>query len=119
MVYLTLNWMMGTTALAVLAIVFPGFRIEEFQSVLIAAAVVGLFHAAGSAVFWPAAGLAGVLLALADAVVFRVVALLVPGFAMLGFYPALAGGLLLMLLNLVMIRALRERSAAAHTVADS
>jgi hypothetical protein len=51
--------------------------------------------------------------------VFRVVALLVPGFAMLGFYPAFAGGLLLLLLNLALLRVLRERGVAAESVMNS
>jgi uncharacterized membrane protein YvlD (DUF360 family) len=119
MIYLIVNWGVSTMGLAALAVVFPGFRIEEFEAVLIAAGVVALIHAAASAVFWPVAGISGVLLAIADSLVFRVVALLVPGFAMLGFYPAFAGGLLLLLLNLALLRVLRERGVAAESVMNS
>jgi hypothetical protein len=46
----------------------------------------------------------GTLLLLADTFLFRVSALLVPGFAMLGFLPALAGATLLLGLNLALLR---------------
>ncbi len=116
--YLLLNWTVGTTGLALLAVFFPGFRIDEFRSALIAAAVVALVHAAVSTAFRPGPGeavpmLPGLLQALGDTVVFRLVALLVPGFAMRGLYPALAGGLLLLGVNLALPRLFRDRDATS------
>jgi len=124
MVYMFLNWMLGTAGLAILAIVLPGCRIDELPSALVAAAVVALVHAAVSTAFRsgtgePALALPGVLLALGDAVVFRVVALLVPGFAMRSIYPALAGGLLLLGLNLALPRLFRHRGATAQPAMNS
>jgi len=124
MVYLFLNWTLGTAGLAVLSIVLPGCRIDEIRSVLVVAAVVALVHAAVSTAFRPGAdepalALPGVLLALGDALVFRVVSLLVPGFAMRSLYPALAGGALLLGLNLALPRLFRHRDAAAQPAMNS
>ena len=124
MVYLFLNWTLGTAGLALLAIVLPGCRIDELPSALVVAAVVALVHAAVSTAFRPGMGepvlaLPGVLLAFGDAMVFRVVALLVPGFAMRSLYPALAGGLLLLGLNLALPRLFRNRAATAQPALNS
>ena len=124
MVYLFLNWTMGTAGLAVLAIILPGCRIDELRSALVVAAVVALVHAAVSTAFRPGAGepalpLPGILLALGDALVFRVVALLVPGFAMRSLYPALVGGLLLLGLNLALPHLFRNRGATAQPAMNS
>lgn len=124
MVYLFLNWALGTAGLAILAIVLPGCRIDELRSALVVAAVVALVHAAVSTAFRPGTGepvlaLPAVLLALGDAMVFRVVALLVPGFAMRSLYPALAGGLLLLALNVALPRLFRNRGATAQPAMNS
>jgi uncharacterized membrane protein YvlD (DUF360 family) len=124
MVYLFLNWMLGTAGLAVLAIVLPGCRIDELRSALVAAAVVALVHAAVSTAFRsgtdePVLTLPAVLLALGDSLVFRVVALLVPGFAMRSLYPALAGGLLLLGLNVALPRLFRHRGPTAQPALNS
>ncbi len=50
------------------------------------------------------AGISWALLLIANALFFRVIALLVPGFAMRGFLPAVAGALVLLLLNLILLR---------------
>lgn len=119
MVYMFLNWTLGTAGLALLLIVLPGCRVDELRSALVAAAVVALVHAAVSTAFRSGSGetvltLPAVLLALGDTLVFRVVALLVPGFAMRSFYPALAGGLLLLGLNLALPRLFRDRGATVQ-----
>ncbi len=127
MVYLFLNWMLGTAGLAVLAIILPGCRIDELRSALVAVAVVALVHAAVSTAFrsgtdepvHPVLTLPAVLLALGDSLVFRVVALLVPGFAMHSLYPALAGGVLLLGLNLALPRLFRSRGATAQPAMNS
>jgi uncharacterized membrane protein YvlD (DUF360 family) len=124
MLYLFLNWTLGTTGLALLSLVLPGFRIGDFQSALIAVAVVALVHAAVSTAFRPGSGetvprVWGVVLVLADTIVFRVVALLVPGYAMLALYPALAGGMVLLGVNLAVPRLFRERHAPAQPAMNS
>jgi putative membrane protein len=119
MVYLIINWVVSTLGLLVVAGLFPGFRILEVESALVAAAAVGLVHAALASLFQQAAGsamrlLSGLLLLLllVDTVLFRLAALLVPGFAMLGLLPAFAGGLVLLALNLVLLRLARAWQAA-------
>lgn len=101
MVFLMVNWITGTFALLLLANLVPGFRVTEFQSALFATGVVALLSAlialllknANSAV---AVAISGVPLLVMDAVLFRMMALVVPGFAMRAFYPAAAGAALLL-----------------------
>ena len=116
MVYLIINWVVSTLGLLVVAGLFPGFRILEVESALVAAAAVGLVHAALASLLQQAAGtamyvLSGLLL-LVDTVLFRLAALVIPGFAMLGLLPAFAGGLILLVLNLVLLRLARAWQAA-------
>jgi uncharacterized membrane protein YvlD (DUF360 family) len=99
--------------------VFPGFRITEFESALIATAVVGLVSAGIALVLKkvtsPAAfAISSLLLIVADTFVFRVTALLIPGFAMRAFYPAVAGALLLLGVHVLLLRVLRTREAAVE-----
>lgn len=119
MIYLIVNWALSCSGLFALAAVLPGFRITEVQSALIAAGVVALLHAAISSVFKPAIGDGGVtvsaaLLLVIDTFAFRVVALLVPGFAMLGFAPAFAGAVLLFGLNLALPRLIHETDGGSR-----
>ncbi len=109
MVYFILNWVSSVVGLLLVAALLPGFRITDFQSALIACGVVGLMSAGlGMLVKHATSPLTvavfGSLLVIADAFLFRLSALLVPGFAMLGFLPALAGAMLLLVLNLALLR---------------
>jgi uncharacterized membrane protein YvlD (DUF360 family) len=120
MVYLIVNWALSSSGLFALAAILPGFRITELQSALIATSVVALLHAAISSVFKPAVEDGGgtvpaALLLVVDTFAFRVVALLVPGFAMLGFAPAFAGAVLLFALNLALPRLVYGRDRAARS----
>ena len=123
MIYLILNWMLGTAVLAAFAIVFPGFRVDDVTGALIAAGVMALVHASVSAAFRPRTreaswAISGLFQVPADTLVFRVIALLVPGFSMRGLYPAFAGAVLLLGVNLLLPRLVRERDAAAGEVID-
>jgi putative membrane protein len=116
MVFLMVNWVLGSLALVLLANVFPGFRVTEFQSALLATGVVGLISAAIATMLkhvtsQPGLAISGILLVTADTFLFRVTALLVPGFAMRAFYPAFAGALLLLTLHLILLRFLRTRES--------
>jgi putative membrane protein len=120
MVFLLVNWVAGTVALLLLANIFPGFRIGEFQSVLFAAGTVGLISAAVSLVFRQIispVGLAmsALILAGVDTFVFRVTALLVPGFAMRAFYPAVVGALLLSAIFVLLVWLMRPRGAVVES----
>lgn len=109
MIYFILNWVTSVMGLMLVAALLPGFRVTDFQSALIACGVVGLISAGLGTLVKHATGpvtiaVTGTVLLLADTFLFRLSALLVPGFAMLGFVPALAGGTLLLGLNLVLLR---------------
>lgn len=120
MVFLIVNWVLGALALVLVAHLFPGFRVTEFESALLAAGVVGLISAAIALVLkrvMSPAGLAisGILLVVVDSFLFRVMALVVPGFAMLGFYPAFAGAFVLLALHLLLLWLQRTRHHALHS----
>jgi putative membrane protein len=108
-VYLIVNWVCSVVSLLVVARLFPGFQVAEFESALIATAIVGLISAGLGTLLKHAGGPAGLaitgtFLVLADTLLFRLSALLVPGFAMRGFAPAIAGAVVLLGLNLVLLR---------------
>ncbi len=120
MVFLIVNWVAGTFALLALASILPGFRVSDFQSVLLATGVVGLISAAIAMVFRQmyavaALSISAALLIVVDTLVFRVTALLVPGFAMRAFYPAAAGALVLVAVHLMLLRAARARDESVQS----
>ncbi len=109
MVYLIINWVLGILALLGVTIFVPGFRVTDIGSVLIAAGVIGLINATlslvlnhlGSAL---STAVWGALLLIFDTFLFRISGLMVPGFVMTGFAPAVSGGLVLMAVNALALR---------------
>jgi uncharacterized membrane protein YvlD (DUF360 family) len=104
MASLIVNWVFSAVGLFFVALLAPGFRISEFQSVLIVALGVGLITSLAGVILKLAAGpgtlvVCALFLLLFDTLVFRVAALLVPGFAMLGFRPAFVGAGVLVVLQ--------------------
>ena len=109
MMYLIVNWVLSTAGLLGLSSLLPGFRVMQFEAALLAAGLVGLISAALGTLLKRVTGTVGLALWGAglfavDTLVFRVSGLVVPGFVMSGFFPAVAGALLLLLLNLVLLR---------------
>ncbi len=109
MVYLIINWVLSTVSLLILVNVLPGYRVNEFEAVLLATGAVGLLSALLGLMLRRSLGplslvMSAAFLFLVDAVLFRVSALMVPGFAMRGFTPALVGAVLLLALNLALLR---------------
>lgn len=109
MVYLIVNWVSSVLGLLVVASLVPGFQVIEFQSALVATGVVGLISAGLGALLKNASGavslvLSSLFLLIVDTLLFRMSALVIPGFAMRGFTPALAGAIVLLALNLVLPR---------------
>jgi len=109
MVYLIINWVLSAASLLVLASILPGFGILEVQAAILATGMVGLISALIGMLLKQVAGvvtlaMSGAFLFLVDAFLFRLIALLVPGFAMEGMYPAFAGALLLLGLNIALLR---------------
>jgi putative membrane protein len=116
MVYLMINWALSALGLLAVAAVAPGSRIIEIESVLVAVGVVGLISAGLGTVLRHAPGMfalamSAVFLLIIDGALFRLSALVVPGFHMSGFGPAIAGALLLLALNVVLLRLARIRQA--------
>jgi putative membrane protein len=119
MVFLIVNWVLGASALFLLTNIFPGFRVTEFQSAILAAGVVGLISALIATILKQVTSpavlvISAVLLLIVDTFVFRVTALIVPGFAMQAFLPAFAGALLLVAIHLVVLH-LRARRHAVES----
>jgi putative membrane protein len=110
MLYLIINWVSSVACLLAIVALLPGVRVQEFGSALLATGVVGLLSALLGLSLKYANTSLGLLalcsffLAVADAFLFRVSALLAPGFTMRGFLPAIVGALALLSLNLVLIR---------------
>lgn len=109
MVYLIINWVLSVVSLLVLAGLLPDVHVAEFASALIATGVVGLISAGFGTLLKHANGtvslaVSGSFLVIADALLFRMSALMVPGFTMSGFTPAIAGAVVLLALNLVLLR---------------
>ncbi len=107
--FLIVNWVISAIGLFTVAVALPGFRILDYQSALIAAGSVGLFSAIIASILKQVSGMPGLavfglLLVFIDTSLFRVSALLLPGFAMNGFLPAVIGALVVLVLNLALIR---------------
>jgi putative membrane protein len=105
MVYLIVNWVASVLGLLVVASLVPGFQVLEFESALVATGVVGLISAGLGAMLKNASGavslvLSALFLLIVNTLLFRMSALVVPGFAMHGFTPAIAGAAMLVALNL-------------------
>ncbi|MGC9969193.1 MAG: phage holin family protein [Bryobacteraceae bacterium] len=109
MVYLIVNWVSSVLSLLAVASLVPGCQILEFESALVATGVVGLISAGLGALLKQASGaislvLSSLFLLIVDTLLFRMSALVVPGFVMRGFTPAIAGAVVLLALNLVLPR---------------
>lgn len=127
MVYLIINWILSVIGLLAVTFFVPGFRILDFGSALIAAGIVGLVSALiglmlRHAGLW-ALVLSVALLGVFNTFLFRLSGLLIPGFAMNGFVPAIAGAVALIVVNIVTLRygaALRDDfNWDEETAADS
>jgi putative membrane protein len=108
MVYLIISWVLSAMSLLGVTIFVPGFRVGDFASALIAAGIVGLFSSTLS-IGLRHVGVAGVavlgpLLFIFDVFLFRISGLMIPGFAMTGFVPAISGAVALMVVHFVAMR---------------
>jgi uncharacterized membrane protein YvlD (DUF360 family) len=107
--YLIVNWVVGSIGLLVVASLLPGFRVTWIEAALLVAGTVGLLSAAIASAVRQARGavnasMTWALVFLADALLFRVTALAVPGFAMRGFAPAFVGAAMLVFLSVALAR---------------
>jgi putative membrane protein len=107
MVNILLNWVLSAVSLLIVAHVISGFQVSGFIAALIAAVVIGLVNATIGLVLkiltFPLTVVTlGVFWIVINALMLRLAAALVPGFAIEGFLPAFLGAIVLSLVNLFM-----------------
>lgn len=108
MVYLIINWVLSLIGLLGVTLFVPGFRVSDFASSVIASGMVGLVSALIGLALRQAGPITVVfslaLLGVLDTFLFRLSGLLIPGFAMNGFVPAVSGAIALVIVNIVTLR---------------
>jgi len=101
---LLLRWLVSALSLMIVAYFVPGFVVKGFVAALIAAAVIGFINATLGTIVkvitLPITFLTlGLFLIVINALMLRIAAMLVPGFYVSGWWPALIGALLLTLVS--------------------
>jgi putative membrane protein len=104
---LIVHWLLSALSLLLVARLVPGFEVHGFGTALIAAIVIGLVNATLGFVLkiltLPLTIVTfGLFLFLINAIMLKLAAALVPGFAVYGFLPALLGAIILSLISLVL-----------------
>src|SRR5262245_52370048 len=99
------HWVLSALCLLVVARFVPGFVVSGFGTALIAAVVIGLVNGTLGmllkVITFPLTIVTfGIFWFLINALMLKVAAALVPGFTVVGLWPAFWGGLILSLLNL-------------------
>jgi putative membrane protein len=104
---LILHWLLSALSILIVAHVVPGFEVRGFGTALLAAVVIGLVNATLGFVLkiltLPVTILTfGLFLIVINALMLLFAAMLVPGFAVHGFGPALLGAIVLSLVSFVL-----------------
>jgi len=104
MMYLIVNWFIGALSLMIVAHIIPGFAVRSFGSALIAALVIGLVNATIGLVLkimtLPLTILTfGLFLFIVNAFLLQLAAMLVSGFSIDGFFPAIIGAIVLTIVH--------------------
>ena len=107
MMYVIAHWFLSALSLVIVAHIVPGFHVRGFGSALIAALVVGLVNATLGfflkVLTLPLTFLTlGLFLFVINALMLKLAAALVPGFAVQGFLPALLGAIVLSVVSFVL-----------------
>lgn len=110
---LLLNWLLSAVSLMIVAYVVPGFHVSGFIAAFIAALVIGLINATLGfflkVVTFPLAILTlGIFWLIVNALMLRVATWFVPGFHIDTFWAAFLGAIVLMLVNLLLRKLVRE-----------
>jgi putative membrane protein len=104
MLALLVHWVLAALVLMVTANVVRGMEIRSFPAALFAAVIVGIVNA----VVWPVLAFLtfpltivtfGLFLLVVNGLCLKLAAALTPGFSIRGFFPAVAGSILLTLLG--------------------
>src|ERR1700683_2238700 len=113
MLRLLAHWVLSALCLLLVARFVPGFIVSGFGTALIAAIVIGLVN--GTLGFFlkiltfPLTIITfGIFWFLINALMLKFASLFVPGFEVLGLWPAFIGGLILSLLNMAVRALLRN-----------
>jgi len=106
MLSLLLRWIVNAGALLLVAYLYPGVHVQDFLAALVAALVLGLVNALIRPILviltLPVTLLTlGLFLFIINAALFWLVAELVSGFTVTGFWAALVGSILYSLITLV------------------
>lgn len=102
---LIIRWILFALALLFIAWLIPGITIESFQAALLASFVIGLVNVFVRPIFVivtiPITVFTlGLFIFILNAILFGLVAYLVPGFEVDGFFPALLGSIMLSIISL-------------------
>ena len=106
MLSLLLRWLVNAGALLLVAYLYPGVQVKDFVAALVAALVLGLVNALIRPILviltLPVTLLTlGLFLFIINALLFWLVAELVSGFTVTGFWAALVGSILYSLITLI------------------
>jgi len=106
MLTLIARWILNAVALLLVAYLYPGVQVETFTAAVIAALVLGLVNAVVRPILvlltLPVTVITlGLFLFVINALLFWLVAEIVPGFRVTGFVAALLGSILFSLITLV------------------
>jgi putative membrane protein len=104
---LIVHWLLSALSILIVAHVVPGFEVRGFGTALIAAVVIGLVNATLGFLLkiltLPVTILTfGLFLIVINALMLLFAAMLVPGFAVHGFGPALLGAIVLSIVSFVL-----------------
>jgi len=107
MLTLLLHWFLSALSLLIVAHIVPGFEVRGFGVALLASLVIGLINSTMGLLLklltFPLTILTfGLFLFVINALMLSFAALLVPGFVVRGFAPALLGAVVLALVHLVL-----------------
>jgi putative membrane protein len=108
------HWVLSALCLLLVAHFVPGFRMSGFGTALLAAVVIGLVNGTLGMLLkvltFPLTILTfGIFWLVINALMLKLAAALVPGFVVVGLWPAFWGGLILSLLNLTVRQVLLPR----------
>ena len=110
MIRLLIHWLLSALCLLLVSQIVPGFFVRSLGTALLAAVVIGLVNGTLGLILkiltFPLTIITfGIFLLVINALMLKFAAVIVPGFIVRGFLPALLGALILSVLNML-VRAL-------------
>ena len=115
MLRLLVHWILSALCLLLVAHFVPGFVVSGIGTALIAAVVIGLVNGTIGMLLkiltFPLTIITfGLFWLLINALMLKFAAMFVPGFHVLGLWPAFWGGLILSVLNMIVRQVLKSRN---------